>query len=384
MKNYIKPFIKYCIVGLSGTAIDVISLFVLVEIFYFNVIIGSICSFIIAATNNFLLNKVWTFRNKSNNFRKLFIKFLLVSVFGFILTVISMYIFVNIIRIWYILAKLITSAVVLVWNFLGNKLWTFSNKNNLNLEFNALFEYSIVIPAYNEENRIIDTINSITTYIKENQLNAEIIVVNDGSKDNTSSVIKTLQLTNPNLNLIDLVQNKGKGNAVKEGIMSSKSNFVLFADADGSTPIQELKNLHHKLVSSNSEIAIGSRYLNESKVGIKQPLYRVMLGRIGNQLIQLFLIDNIKDTQCGFKLFKTQVAKQIFSMQKIKRFAFDMESLLIAKNLGYNIIEVPVAWNDSPQSRFRPFLDAVRTLRDLVIIKLNLWSGRYEIDNQNS
>jgi glycosyltransferase involved in cell wall biosynthesis len=295
-----------------------------------------------------------------------------------------MYIFVNIIGIWYILAKLITSSIVLIWNFLGNKLWTFTNKSHINLEFNAVYDYSILIPAFNEENRIKNTINSVFAYIKENQLSAEVIVINDGSKDKTSFLIKELQKTNQNLVLIDLLENNGKGNAIKEGIMSSKSNFVLFLDADGSTPIHELKSLKEKLISSNSEIAIGSRYLNGSKVGVRQPLYRVLLGRIGNQLIQLFLIENIKDTQCGFKLFRTPVAKQIFSMQKIKRFAFDMEALLIAKNLGYSIVEVPVIWNDSPQSRFRPILDAVRTLRDLVIIKLNLWSGRYELDNKST
>ncbi|MBI4232075.1 glycosyltransferase family 2 protein, partial [Candidatus Peregrinibacteria bacterium] len=121
-----------------------------------------------------------------------------------------------------------------------------------------------------------------------------------------------------------------------------------------------------------------SRYLTGSNVKIRQSQARILLGRSGNLLIQLFLIDGIKDTQCGFKLFKYQAAKEIFSRQKVKHFGFDMEALAIASRLNYKIIEVPVNWFNSSESRVRPVKDALRTLKDLVFIKLNLWSGRYE------
>ena len=132
-----------------------------------------------------------------------------------------------------------------------------------------------------------------------------------------------------------------------------------------------------KLKETNSDVAIGSRYMSKSQVKITQPLYRIILGRVGNFLIRLFLIDGIKDTQCGFKLFEHKAAQEIFFVQKIKRFAFDMEALVVADNLGYKITEVPVSWYNYTESRFRPIKDALRTLRDLVYIKVNLWSGRY-------
>ena len=238
-------------------------------------------------------------------------------------------------------------------------------------------ELSIIIPAYNEENRIKNTLIIINEFLKEKKTNAEIIVVNDGSTDTTHEITKKLQHKIPNLELINLEKNHGKGFAIKKGVKESKGKFILFTDADNSTPIEEFEKLMHKMNESKSNIAIGSRYLRDSNIKIKQPLYRRLLGRIGNFLIRLLLIKKIKDTQCGFKLFERNAAKKIFPLQKIKRFAFDMETLVIAKNLNYKIIEVPVSWFNSPESRIRPIKDALRTFRDLIYIKLNLWKGKY-------
>lgn len=376
-----KPFIKYAIVGVLGTAIDLGALYLLVEYALMDVILASVLSFLLAVVNNFLLNKAWTFRNKSKNYRKLFIKFLIVSLVGLLLTIFCMQLLVNVAHIWYMLAKVITSLVVLSWNFLGNKFWTFSikQKENQTIE-ESIYDLSIVIPAYNEENRIKNTLLSIQDYISSNKINAEIIVVNDGSKDSTVEVVKSYQSKIPNLKVIDLGKNCGKGAAVKQGVMASRGKLILFTDADNSTPIEEFGKLQKKLLENNAQIAIGSRYLQDSSVKIKQPMYRIFLGRAGNLLIRIFLIDGLRDTQCGFKLFTSVAAKNIFRFQKVTRFGFDMEALVVAGYLGYEIVEVPVSWFNSAESRVRPIKDAIITLKDLVYIKLNLWSGRY-VDN---
>jgi len=381
IKNIIKnfwPFIKYCIVGATGTFVDLAFLYIFVEYAALPVLTATTISFVLAVINNFILNKIWTFQNKSKNYRKLFIKFLIVSVIGLGLTLGCMYILVHILIVWYMLAKLITSIIVLTWNFFGNKIWTFRLREKIvEVPENFIFEYSIVIPAYNESNRIKNTLLLIDNYIKEANLNAEIIAVDDGSKDNTVQIIKTLASKIPNLKLETYSKNHGKGFAVKTGVFASKGKYILFADADNSTPIQELESLKEAMDKNSAQIAIGSRYLNESKVQIKQPGYRILIGRLGNLLIRLFLIDDIKDTQCGFKLFEHRVAKEIFSFQKVKRFGFDMEALVVAKSLGYKIVEVPVNWFNSVESRLRPVRDSLTTLKDLIYIKINLWSGRY-------
>lgn len=373
-----KPFIKYSMVGILGTAIDIGSLYIFVEYFHIEVIPASVLSFLLAVVNNFILNKAWTFQNKSKNYRKLFIKFLIVSTVGLLLTVACMSVFVHVMKIWYIFAKALTSVIVLIWNFLGNKFWTFiAFQNNPDVPETFEYDLSIVIPAYNEENRIKNTLLAVHDYIENEKLNAEIIIISDGSSDNTCEVIKNYQQKIPHLNLIALEKNAGKGFAVRKGIEASRGKYILFTDADNSTPIEEYKKLKKFLEENDAQIAIGSRYLKGSDVKIKQPTYRIFIGRAGNILIRTFLIDGLRDTQCGFKLFTHEAAKNIFSFQKVKRFGFDMEALVVANNLGYKIVEVPVSWFNSAESRVRPFKDALITLKDLVYIKINLWSGRY-------
>lgn len=380
LKNF-RPFLKYCIVGVTGTFIDLASLYVFVEYFLIPVIPATVISFLLAVTNNFIFNKIWTFKSKSRNYRKLFIKFLIVSIVGLGLTITSMHVMVNLIGIWYMFAKAITSLIVLTWNFLANKVWTFRlTEKSITFPDQFPFELSIIIPALNEANRIKSTLLIIRDFLEEQSLNAEIIVVNDGSTDKTAEVIENFKKKISNLKLINLNKNSGKGFAVRRGVEASNGKLILFADADNSTPIEEFEKLLKKMKETSAKIAIGSRYLHDSNIQIKQPTYRIIIGRVGNFLIQLFLIDGIKDTQCGFKLFENHAAKKIFSFQKVKRFAFDMEALVIANNMDYKIVEVPVSWFNSPESRVRPIRDSLRTLRDLVYIKLNLWSGRYSSD----
>ena len=371
------PFLKYCVVGTLGTAIDILTVYLLAVRFpIMHPIAAATIGFFLAVTNNFLLNKSWTFNNHSRNYRKLGIKFLLVSLVGLVLTWAFMYLFYEVYGIDPVLAKAITSVIVLSWNFFANKHWTFCGKKlDLNIPKEFPFELSIVIPAYNEENRIKNTLIIIKDFLESHAIKAEIIVVSDGSSDGTVAVVRKLKDKIPQLKVIANKQNRGKGFAVKTGVKASQGEYILFTDADNSTPIEEYLELKKR--TRGNDIVIGSRWLRHSKVKRKQSQLRIFIGRFGNGIIRMFLIDGIADTQCGFKLFSHEAAKQVFSRQKVNGFGFDVELLVIAKSLHYRIAEVPVSWFNSVESRFRPVRDALRTFLDLIYIKLNLWSGRY-------
>lgn len=376
----VKTFFRYSIVGALGTAIDIGSLYVFVEFFHVPVLLAAAFSFLLAALNNFALNKMWTFRVKSKNNRKLFIKFMVVSLIGFALTELFMIVFIELFSLWYLFAKALTSLIVLVWNFLGNKLWTFTLKESpLHLP-HFDYELSVVIPAYNESIRIKSTLLVVDDYLSSKPYKAEILVVDDGSKDDTKKVVESYIKKIPHLKVFHYSKNHGKGYAVKKGVEAAGGKHILMMDADHSTPIEELDKLMEAMKKHSAELVIGSRFLPDSDVQIHQPRYRIILGRAGNFLIRLFLIDGIKDTQCGFKLFKHKAAREIFHKQKVTRFGFDMEALVVASNLDYKIVEVPVMWFNSLDSRVRPIRDALITFKDLIYIKLNLWSGRYSSD----
>jgi len=374
------PFVKYCIVGGSGTALDVAALYIFIEYAGIPLLPAASLSFTLAVINNFVWNKLWTFRNKSSNYRKLFIKFFLVSLGGLALTNVSMYLQVVVFGLWYIYAKLITSLIVLVWNFLANKYWTFQLKARpMGHAGPMAYDYSIVIPAYNEEKRLTKTLRQIHEYRQTQKLNAEIIVVDDGSEDGTAALVESQARDYSPLRLVHYAKNRGKGYAVRQGVQAAQGKNILFTDADNSTPIEELETLAQSMKARGADIAIGSRYLKESRVKIKQSRSRILIGRIGNALIRFIIIDGIRDTQCGFKLFKHEVAKDIFSRNKINGWGFDMEVLAIANMEKYRIIEVPVSWYNAPDSRLRPIRDAMRTFWELILIKLNIWCGRYDV-----
>lgn len=238
-------------------------------------------------------------------------------------------------------------------------------------------EISVVIPAYNEERRIGRTIVKISDYLTRGRIKHELIVVDDGSQDRTVEAVERVsKKIRGRIRLVKNSRNMGKGGSVKNGVDKASYSNILISDADLSTPIRELGKFLKYL--RKDEVIIASRNLLGSDIKIKQPVLRQTFGKIFPMLVNLFLIKNIKDTQCGFKLMRRRDAKKIFKMMTIKGFAFDVELLFIARKLNYRIKEVPVEWSNSPGSKVRLFRDSIDMLFSLVKIRANNLFGRYD------
>jgi dolichyl-phosphate beta-glucosyltransferase len=225
---------------------------------------------------------------------------------------------------------------------------------------------SVVIPAYNEEKNIINAIKRIDKYFKRTKY--ELIIVNDGSKDNTEKLVKDARKKNRNIFLVNNKSNRGKGYAVKNGVAHAKGKEILMIDADLSMSISEYKKLE-AWRKKGYDICIGSKKISGAK--IKLPVYRRIAGFIFSTLVNLLLIKGIKDTQCGFKLFDAEAARHVFPQQKISGFCFDAEILYIASKKGYSIKEVPITLNDTSRiSKVHLMKDSIKMFFDLVKIRL--------------
>ncbi|MDW8051513.1 MAG: glycosyltransferase family 2 protein [Armatimonadota bacterium] len=231
---------------------------------------------------------------------------------------------------------------------------------------------SVVIPAYNEAERIERTLQRIVEYLDSRGESYEILVVSDGSTDATEALVERFAQTHPQVQLLAYQPNRGKGYAVRYGILRARGERILFSDADLATPIEELEKLEPYLERGYA-IAIGSRPLRESQLIVRQPLYREMAGRAFNKLVQLLAVRGIHDTQCGFKLFTREAAHDIFSRCRFDSFSFDFEALYYAQRLGYRIAEVPIRWMHQEGSKVRLLRDGLRMLRDLIWLRLNGW-----------
>jgi glycosyltransferase involved in cell wall biosynthesis len=235
---------------------------------------------------------------------------------------------------------------------------------------------SVVIPAYNEENRLAKTLEDIDRYLRKQDYDYEIIVVNDGSKDRTAEVVKGMMGRVRNLRLIDNKVNKGKGGVVKQGLLEARGEVRLFTDADNSTSINHLERMWPEF-EKGFDIVIGSRDVKGAVLDPPQPWYRRVLGDIFNLLVQVVVgLWGIWDTQCGFKALSSKVVEDIIPKCKIDRWAFDPEILILAKNKGYKIKEVPVHWVNDPHSKVK-FKGMVMMLKDLLTIKWYLITKRY-------
>jgi dolichyl-phosphate beta-glucosyltransferase len=235
---------------------------------------------------------------------------------------------------------------------------------------------SVVVPAYNEQGRIEDSLLKIREYMRGADFGFEVIVVDDGSHDRTSEIVARLAHDDSRIRLVQNRKNLGKGAAVRNGVRSSAGDLVLFSDADLSTPIEEFENLLPWVESY--DLVIASRSLPDSKVLVHQPFYREMMGRTYNLLVRTLVVKGLIDTQCGFKLMSRRAADDIFRRQRINSFSFDVEMILIATKLGYAVKEVPVRWINSRASKVHPVLDSAQMLLDLFRIKFYDISGFYK------
>jgi dolichyl-phosphate beta-glucosyltransferase len=231
-------------------------------------------------------------------------------------------------------------------------------------------EISIIIAAYNEEDRLPESLKKIHGYLTARGLESEIIVVDDGSSDATASMTRALSDSIPGLRLISYARNRGKGYALRAGVLSSRGKLVLLSDADLSTPIEELDSLMKFIAEESYQIAIGSRALALSRILKTQPWWRQGMGKVFNRIVRAMVIDDFSDTQCGFKLFSGDVARHLFKGARIDRFAYDVEILALAKKNGYRIAEVPIKWINSPGSKVDPVKDSLQMLKDLCRIRL--------------
>jgi dolichyl-phosphate beta-glucosyltransferase len=236
--------------------------------------------------------------------------------------------------------------------------------------------YSIVIPAYNESKRLRPTLDEILRYMQERQWDAEILVVDDGSGDDTPQIVREFGYLHSQVHLVQNPGNRGKGFSVRNGMLHARGEICLFTDADLSSPISEAEKLF-EAIRRGADVAIGSRWLRHELQTARQPLYRQILGRIFNLLLRLVLGLHYRDTQCGFKAFRREAVQQIFPMQKIQRWGFDPEILFLARKKGFSTVEVPVVWAHSEGTRLHPFRDGLRMFGDVIRIRWNSIAGAY-------
>jgi dolichyl-phosphate beta-glucosyltransferase len=236
---------------------------------------------------------------------------------------------------------------------------------------------SIIIPAYNEAERIPATLVDMDKRLSGVDYSYEILVVNDGSKDNTASVVRNMAKMVKNLKLIDLKENGGKGGAVKQGMLLAAGRVRLFTDADNSTSIDQFEKMI-PLFKGGYGVVIGSRSVKGAQLDPPEPLYRQIIGKSLNFLVQLFLLPGIRDTQCGFKAYTDEAAEKIFMLSRTVGWGFDVESLALAKRLNFRIKEIPVHWVNDARSHVK-FSGGLQFLAETCTIRWRLWTDGYHL-----
>ena len=237
-------------------------------------------------------------------------------------------------------------------------------------------KYSFIIPAYNEGARLGATLDRVLSYIAAQGWDAEVLVVNDGSRDNTANLVRVCAQTHPELRLIENPGNRGKGYSVRNGMLRATGEILVFSDADLSSPIEEANKLFAAL-DAGADIAIGSRWLQPDTQTHRQSPLRQFYGRLFNLALRILLGLNFKDTQCGFKAFTRSSAQTIFPQQRIERWGFDPELLYLARRAGLKVKEVPVAWAHVEGTRISPLRDGIRMFGEVLRIRWNALTGKY-------
>lgn len=232
---------------------------------------------------------------------------------------------------------------------------------------------SLVIPAYNEESRIADTIARAVSFLETLGKSWELIVVDDGSTDDTLQGIRSSQTRSTQVRLVSYTPNRGKGYAVRQGVEASRGEYVAFSDADLSAPLEELPKLFNAM-ARGYDVVIGSRAVQGAHLGARQPRYRELGGKGLNLIIQALAVPGIRDTQCGFKLFRGDAAREIFSRCFVAGWGFDVEVLFLARRLGYTIAEVGVEWSHAEASKIHPFRAALRVIWDVLRVRAHRYA----------
>jgi dolichyl-phosphate beta-glucosyltransferase len=231
---------------------------------------------------------------------------------------------------------------------------------------------SVVIPTFNERIRLLPTIGAVATHASSVGMPWELIISDDGSTDGTPDLVRSLEL--PNTTVLSTAENRGKGDAVRRGVMAARGDFVLFTDADESTPIHQVDDLLSAVWLQGHDIAVGSR--SHGSVQNRSRLRRAASAGL-QMLVRHALRTNVVDTQCGFKLFQRDAARRVFDAQTIDGFSFDLEVLYLARRFGYSVAEIPVEWHDAPGSKVNSAREAKRFLADIARIRANERKGVY-------
>ena len=237
---------------------------------------------------------------------------------------------------------------------------------------------SVVIPAYNEALRLGSTLEKVCHYLTTRNFSTELIVVDDGSRDDTPQVLEEAQSHFPQMRILRNEPNRGKGFSVRRGVLEARGELVLFTDADLSAPIEEANKLMGALESERADAAVGSRALDRRLIGIHQPRHREFAGRTFNLLVRAFTGLKIRDTQCGLKLFRRESTRRAFELQRVDGFGFDPELLFLIQRLGGKVTEVPVRWNDNPATKVHFLRDSTRMFMDLAILRWLAFRGKYK------
>ena len=241
-------------------------------------------------------------------------------------------------------------------------------------------QYSIIIPAYNESARLGATLDRVLDHVASQHWDAEVIVINDGSQDDTAEMVRARARENPALRLVENPGNRGKGFSVRNGMLKAAGEICLFTDADLSSPIDEANKLF-AAIEAGADVAIGSRWLQPDTQAQRQSLLRQFYGRTFNLILRLLLGLRFKDTQCGFKAFSRSSAQKLFSMQTIEGWGFDAELLFLADRIGLKVEEVAVVWSDAEGTRIHPLRDGLHMMAEVLTIRWNSISGKYSRGN---
>lgn len=387
-KQAVRQFIKYIIVGTIVTGIDMIALHLSFRVLTIPIKISVIIGFMCGNISSFIFNKYYTFRNFSPAIFRQYAKYFITSMTGLLWTLALMTLFFEhlnlfsgITRYNYLLCKAIVAVIVMFWNFMIIRHWTLADYTLPYLP--TLEDYgkekkcflSVVIPAFNERDRLPQTLDDVFKWLESKSIDYEVLVINDGSTDGMVLRLKEEFKHKPGFKIWSLPQNMGKGAAVKEGMLLAGGEYRLFMDADNQIRIHELDSFLKK--ADPQRVIIGSKYAASGSQKDEIASSRVFVSRLGNLIIKLLLGLEIADTQCGFKLFPAQIAESVFRMQRLKRFAFDVEILSLVQLFNMEIMELPIKLYPASESRVRTLRDSLSVFSDLLVIKLNIWRRRY-------